>query len=318
MNKKILVTGGAGFIGSHLCDELTKNGNFVVSLDNLLTGKKENIKQNFEKENFVFVEGDANTKDLEKVFHKFNGFDQVFHYAAVIGVKRTLENPFSVLDDIEGIKLIGDLSVHYKVKKLCMSSSSEVYGESNQPFQKEDSFVNPPQLYGIVKLFGEKCLETHYKKNGLETLSLRFFNVYGPRQESSDYGFVTGIFLEQALNGQDHTIFGDGTQTRDFVYIKDNLAATLYAMESDKTNGGVYNVGTGVSTKILDLSQKIIDLNGNQNITQEFLERRIDILHRLADVTKLQKLGWHPNYTLDKGLRETFNYYKNGKSRDIL
>jgi UDP-glucose 4-epimerase len=197
-NKKVLVTGGAGFIGSHLCETLLETGNEVVCVDNLSMGSSENIK-NFGSENFKFVKGDVTVlNDLKRVFAE-NDFDFVFHEAAVVGVKRTLENPLSVLSDIEGFKNVLELSKESGVKKLIFSSSSEVYGNPVEIPEREDGHVNASFPYATVKLIGEQYCRAYYDIYGLKTTSLRFFNVYGPRQESTPYGFVVGIFIRQAL-----------------------------------------------------------------------------------------------------------------------
>ena len=157
-------------------------------------------------------------------------------------------------------------------------------------------------------------MQAYYEEYGLKTTSLRFFNIYGPRQESSDYGFVVGIFIKQALNNKRPTIFGNGSQTRDFVYIKDNIEATIKALESDKTNGEVINIGTGVPVSILHLAERIIELCG-KDLEPIYIENhRNDIKHRFPDVSKMIKLiELRPRYNLEKGLKETIAWYKNGR-----
>ena len=306
---KVLVTGGAGFIGSHLCEELAKKHE-VFCLDNLSTGKKENITN----PKIKFIKADANNKEeLSKLF-KGQDFDWVFHHAAVVGVKRTLENPLSVLNDIEGTKNILELSLKHGIKKVLFASSSEVYGEPVEIPEKEDGHLNAKLPYAITKLMSENYLKAYYKEHGLKTTSLRFFNAYGPRQDSSDYGFVVGIFIKQVLKNQSPTIFGDGTQTRDFVYIKDNIDATIKAMESEKTNGEVFNIGTGRPTTILDLAETIIGLCG-KDLQPVFIgNSRIDVRHRFPDISKMRSIiGFRPKYNLEAGLKETINWYKHGK-----
>ena len=160
-------------------------------------------------------------------------------------------------------------------------------------------------------MLGEKYFEEYYKTYGLKTCSLRFFNVYGSRQDSSDYGFVTGMFIQKVLNNEEPIIFGDGTQTRDFVYIKDNIRATIKAMETDKTNGQAINIGNGKSITILDLANTIIRLTGKDNLKSTFKPSRLDIKHRCPEVTKMKELiGYTPKYSLDEGLKDTIEYYK--------
>ena len=314
-NKRIfLVTGGAGFIGSHLCERMINEGNKVVCFDNLSTGRFENVSPLKNNPNFIFVKGDANKiKDIEPVFKEFK-LDGVFHYAAVVGVKRTIENPLAVLQDIEGIKNILELSVKYGKPKIVFSSSSEVYGEPKELPEKEDGCVNPLTPYAVVKLAGEKFLESYWQKYGLKTCALRFFNVYGPRQESSDYGFVVGIFIKQVLGGKRPTVFGDGSQTRDFVYVKDNVEASIRAMQSESANGQVINVGTGRPLTIYDLANSVILCSGKKDLKPELAKtKRIDVKHRFPEIGKLLKLlKFHPNTPINDGLRETIDYYKNG------
>ena len=314
-NKKTyLVTGGTGFVGSHLCESLLDKGNKVICLDNLSSGKIDNISEIKKNDKFVFIKGDANKiKDVEPIFKKYR-FDGVFHYAAVVGVKRTLENPLSVLEDIDGIKNILELSLKNGKPKVIFSSSSEVYGEPKELPEKEDSVIDAKLPYASVKLIGENFFEAYWQKHNLKTCSLRFFNVYGPRQESSDYGFVVSIFIKQVLDGKSPIVFGDGSQTRDFVYIKDNIEASIRAMESDKSVGQVINIGTGESLTILDLAKMVIKCSGKEGKIKPKLVKneRIDIKHRSSEITKMIKLlDFHPAVSLEDGLLQTIDYYKN-------
>lgn len=311
-NKKVLVTGGAGFIGSHLCETLLETGNEVVCVDNLSMGSLGNVK-NFEGENFKFVKGDVTVfNDLKRIFNEGN-FDFVFHEAAVVGVKRTLENPLSVLRDIEGVKNVLELSKESGVEKLIFSSSSEVYGNPVEIPEREDGHVNAKFPYATVKLIGGQYCRAYYDTYGLKTTSLRFFNVYGPRQESTPYGFVVGIFIRQALQDMAPAIFGDGSQTRDFVYVKDNVGLTILAAESKRTDGEVLNIGTGKPTTLIDLAELIIELCGKEGkLTPQFLpERPHEIKHRFPDISKVMRLlNSRPKYRLEDGLKETIEYYR--------
>jgi UDP-glucose 4-epimerase len=313
-SKTYLVTGGAGFIGSHLCEALLGRGNKVICFDNLSTGKTENISGLKNNADFIFIKGDANKiKDIEPVF-KENNIEGVFHYAAVVGVKRTIENPLSVLEDISGIKNILELSLQNGKPKVIFSSSSEVYGEPKELPEKEDGPKNPISPYATVKLVGENFLEAYLQQHNLKTCALRFFNVYGPKQESSDYGFVVGIFIKQVLSQKSPIVFGDGSQTRDFVYIEDNIEAAIRAMESDESVGRIINIGAGNPVTICDLANLVIDCSDQKGkIKPEFAEnKRIDIKHRSPEISKMIKLlGFHPAVSLETGLKKTINYYKN-------
>ena len=298
---KYLVTGGAGFIGSHMCDKLTSLGHEVVCFDNLSTGK--NIREKF-------IKGDVNNiNDLRPVFEQ-NNFDGVFHYAATVGVKRTIENPLMVLEDVKGIMNILELSLKHGKPKVVFASSSEIYGEPKEIPEREDGEIDPKMPYSVVKLIGEKFLEAYYKEHGLKTCSLRFFNVYGSRQENGGYGFVVGMFIKNVLNGLPPIVFGDGSQTRDFVYIDDNIEATWLAMQSDKANGEVINIGVGQPITILELANKIISLTG-VDIRPEFKENtRMDVIHRCPKVDKMiELLNFKPKVSLEEGLKKTIHLF---------
>lgn len=307
----VLVTGGAGFIGSNLCYKLLELGNEVVCFDNLSTGKLKNVEYLKTNPNFRFVKGDANTEDLNAVFKKYTP-DYVFHYAAVVGVKRTIENPLSVLNGIGGIKKILELSRKHNIKKIIFSSSSEVYGNPIDVPEKEDGIVNPKMPYAVTKLMGEKLFEAYHKEYGLRTTSLRFFNAYGPKQDYTPYGFVVGIFIKQALQNKPLTIFGDGKQTRDFFYIEDNVDCSIKALESKKTDGEVINVGSGKETTILDLANQVKEVSGRELKIEHLPERPDDIPRRCADITKMKTLlNFTPKFSLTEGLKMTFDWYKN-------
>lgn len=312
----VLVTGGAGFIGSNLTKALLEKGYTVVCFDNLSTGRKENIEEFQKKENkyhknYFFEKGDVNTKDIEHVFERYK-FDYVFHHAAVVGVKRTEENPLAVLNDVEGIKKILELSKKHGVKKAVYASSSEVYGNPVEIPEREDGVVNPHIPYAVVKLLGEKLFESYYKVHGLRTTCLRLFNVYGPKQNSTPYGFVVAIFTRQAMNKEDITVFGDGSQTRDFVFVEDNVAATIAAMESTKTDGMTINVGTGKETSVLELAKTVAKIcKRDLSSIKYFPERSGEIPRRLPSTDRMRKLiGFTPKHTLEQGLKKTIEYYK--------
>ncbi|MEK9153780.1 MAG: SDR family NAD(P)-dependent oxidoreductase, partial [Patescibacteria group bacterium] len=308
-SKTILVTGGAGFVGSHLCERLVKDGHKVICFDNLSTGQLANIKD--VQDQLAFVQGDVNNSaDLEKVFQEYKP-EAVFHYAAVVGVRRTAENPVEVLDDIKGIRNVFELALKYGKPKIIFASSSEVYGEPVEIPEKEEGPINPKIPYAAVKFYGEKMIECFWQKYQLPGCALRFFNVYGPRQESSDYGFVMGIFIKRALAGQAPIIFGDGSQTRDFVFVDDNIEASILAWQSEAANGQIINIGTGKPTTILDLAEKVIEAIGKTSqIAIEFQPARDDIKHRFPDVVKLQKLlNFQPKVSLKEGLAKTIKGY---------
>jgi nucleoside-diphosphate-sugar epimerase len=314
-DKTILITGGAGFIGSHLCERFLGIGAKVVCFDNLSTGNKSNLKQVAHNNKFVLEKGDINNKKtLNRVFNKYN-IDYVIHLAAVLGVKRLEEEPLEIIKDIRGTKYILDQCREHKIKKVIFASSSEAYGEPLKLPQKEDGIhnPNPRDVYALTKLMGENLIRIYYDNYKVPGCAVRFFNVYGPRQDSSPYGFVVGIFINQILKGEHPTIFGDGMQTRDFVYINDSVEAVVKALaSSNKTNGEVINIGAGRQTTILDLCEKITQLSG-RNVEPIFLpERKIEIRYRCPDTAKMQNLlKFKPRVSLTNGLEQTYKWYQN-------
>lgn len=310
--KKVLITGGAGFIGSALARRMLQEGCEVVCLDDLSTGFEKNLEEHKNNPDFKFVQGDANDLEAVRAVFDQDKFNYVFHYAARVGVIRTIEHPLEVMRDIEGIKNVLKLSQERGVEKVMFSSSSEVYGEPVEIPEREDGHLNPKLPYAVVKLAGETYLKSYGQEHGLKTCSLRFFNVYGPGQDSSAYGFVAGIFIKQALAGKPITIFGDGTQTRDFVYIDDNIEATVQALLSDKTDGEVLNIGTGRPTTILDLAERVKEMVGKPSVEIKHTPPRAsgEVRHRFPDVSKLKKLlGYHARTSLDEGLKKTIEWH---------
>lgn len=320
---RIIVTGGAGFIGSHLCKHLLSQGHTVACLDNLSTGRLKNISDLLSAypSTFSLHRVDINNSmRLQHLFHNFgnsNGgdgyIDTVYHLAAVVGVKRTLENPYSVLcTNIQGTVNVLDAACKARVRRFVNISSSEVYGDPVQVPESESSPKNADLPYAVSKLVGEKYAEVYAQTRGLSTISLRLFNVYGPRQGDSPYGFVVGIFVDQVLSGQSPTIFGDGFQTRDFTYIDDCVAMIALAADCSLSPGEPLNIGAGAPVTILDLAERILTLCGKPNQQPEFQpERPFDIRHRFADVSRMrQVLVYKPKVDLTQGLSRTIAYYR--------
>lgn len=302
--KNILITGGAGFIPSSLADRLLQNPNyFVVLVDNFLTGKKENIPQH---ENCKFIHGDVNNfDDIAPVFSLYN-FDYVFHYAAVVGVKRTLENPIMVLDDIYGIRNILDLSKRTGVTRVFYSSSSEVYGEPvHLPQHETITPLNSRLPYAVVKNVGESYFRSYQQEFGLDYTIFRFFNTYGPKQSTD---FVMSRFIQLALSDKDITIYGDGSQTRTFCFIEDHLDACIKAMESDLVLNDVANIGNGKIVTILELAQTIIRLtNSKSKIVHLPSLEEGDMTRRQPDIAKMNTLLGRPFTSLEDGIQIILN-----------
>jgi nucleoside-diphosphate-sugar epimerase len=286
---KILITGGAGFIGSSLTDKLIKDkNNFVVSVDNFLTGKKEHLPPKQSK-NYAFISCDVNDiTQISNIMLKFE-FDYVFHYAAFVGVRRTLENPLIVLQDIEGIKNVLKLCKETNVKRIFFSSSSEVYGEPVEfPQNEETTPLNSKLPYAVVKNIGEAFIKAYYKEYGLNYTIFRFFNTYGNRQSDD---FVVAKFLNLALNHEDITIYGNGSQTRTFCDIDDNLEVTLKVLKDNLAINQVINIGSDIEISILELAKLIIELtHSHSKIIHLPALKEGDMTRRMPDIFKMKEI----------------------------
>lgn len=299
---KILVTGGAGFIPSCLVEKLAENEqNFVVIVDNLLTGSLDKIPVS-KHNNIKFIKCDVNNfNEISAVFRSYS-FDFVFHYAALVGVKRTLESPVKVLDDINGIRNILELSKNTSVKRVYYSSSSEVYGEPVEYPQNEDTTpLNSRLPYAIVKNVGEAFLRSYKKEFGLDFTIFRFFNTYGPKQSKD---FVVSKFISRALKNEDIPLYGDGSQTRTFCFINDNIEATTVAFYKNKFVNDVINVGGEVEVPIIELAKLIIKLTNSRSkiIHLPALEEG-DMTRRKPDISKMKQLLTVPMKPLEEGLK---------------
>ncbi|GIR59258.1 MAG: hypothetical protein CM15mP65_18390 [Crocinitomicaceae bacterium] len=250
---KILVTGGAGNVGGALARKLVENRNYeVIIADDLSTGSKSKLPSSTYK-NWKFVHCDVNNyKEISELM-LVNQFDFVFHYAAVVGVKRTQENPIAVLNDIDGIRNVLQLSKNSSVKRVFFSSSSEVYGEPVElPQHEQTTPLNSRVPYAVVKNVGESFFRSYEKVYGLPYTIFRFFNTYGPNQSMD---FVISKFLDAALRGDDITIYGDGSQTRTFCYVDDNVNACMKIFEENHILNDVINIGGAKEYKIIDVAK---------------------------------------------------------------
>lgn len=301
MNKKILITGGAGFIGSNLSDKLIENGHDVSIIDNFYTGKKENINQKA-----VFHEADIS--DFEKIKPFFEGKDCVFHLAAIPRV------PLSIIDPVttSKVNILGTVNVfkaaaEAKVKRVVFASSSSIYGaQEKMPF-KEDMVPNPLSPYGLQKSVGEQLARMFSKLYNIEIVCLRYFNVYGPRIDfNSDYSLVLGRFLKLKSEGKPMTIYGDGEQTRAFCYVDDVVSANIKAFESDKIKGGeVINIGQQESYSINYLA----NLLGGE--VSYLPPRSGDPLHTKADISLAKELlDWEPKVEFSDGVKIVKDWFE--------
>ncbi|HXA00352.1 MAG TPA: NAD-dependent epimerase/dehydratase family protein [Cytophagaceae bacterium] len=298
--KKILITGGAGNIGSALASALVQlPETSVVIVDNLVTGTVSKIP--LEYKNLVFIKADANSYHDMAAIMLSHRFDCIFHYAALVGVKRTLDNPIMVLKDIQGIQNILELAKNTGVKRVYFSSSSEVYGEPVEFPQNEITTpLNSRLPYAIVKNVCEAYLKSYYKEYGLNYTIFRFFNTYGPNQSTD---FVIPRFLQKALKNEDISIYGNGSQTRTFCYINDNIELTTKTFLNDLCINETVNVGSDKEITILELARQIVKTTGSKSkiIHLPPLEEG-DMTRRLPDINKMRKILNRELTTLEQGL----------------
>ena len=298
---KILITGGAGNVGGALARKLVESLNyFVVIVDNLSTGSITKLPSK-KFSNWTFINCDVNNYTSISEIMLTNHFDYVFHYAAVVGVKRTQENPIKVLNDIEGIKNILQLSKNSSVKRVFFSSSSEVYGEPVELPQNEDTTpLNSRVPYAVVKNVGEAFFKSFHKSYGLPFTIFRFFNTYGPNQSED---FVIAKFLRAALNGDDITIYGDGSQTRTFCYVDDNINTCIKIFEENLMLNDVINIGGALEFTVKEVAELIIKKTKSiSKIIHLPALKEGDMTRRMPDNTKMLNILQKDLTTLEKGI----------------
>jgi len=305
--KKVVVTGGAGFIGSHLVEELAKQGYNVIILDDLSTGKLGNIAELLNKDNVEFVQGSIT--ELPLLQKLFQGVEYVFHQAALARVPRSVDDPLTANE----VNITGTLNILLAardngVKKVIYASSSSVYGNTATLPQREDMPPDPLSPYALTKLAGEYYCNIFRQIYGLPTVSLRYFNVYGSRQDlKSQYATVIPAFIEMILQGLPLIIHGDGEQSRDLTFIDDVVRANILAAESDAE--GTYNIGCGKSTTINQLAGSILNLMGKDLQPIHEKPRLGDPRRTLADVSKAKGFGYEPEWNLEEGLRKSIEEF---------
>ena len=310
-SRKFLVTGGGGFIGSHLTDELVQRGASVRVLDSFATGRSENLAHLAGR--IELIEGDI--RDRETLQRVCEGVDTVFHQAAIPSVPRSITEPELNHD----VNINGTLNVllaarDARVRRLVYAASSSAYGEIGTSAKVEDQPPNPLSPYAIAKLTGEYYCQVFAKEYGLETVSLRYFNVFGPRQDpSSPYSGVISKFVTALLSGQPPTIYGDGEQSRDFTFIENVVDANLRAAHSALAVGAVINVGIGQRVTLNQILAELQKIVGTALDPIMAAPRAGDVRHSLADLTRARKLlGYHPLVDLTLGLRRTVAWYQEG------
>jgi nucleoside-diphosphate-sugar epimerase len=308
--KTYLVTGGAGFIGSHIAEELVRRGEKVRVLDNFITGKRENLAP---FQNFIdLIEGDI--RDLETCRRVLRGTDYVLHQAALPSVPRSIEEPLLAHDiNVNGTLNLLVASIEAKVKKFVFASSSSVYGDDPELPKREGIEGNPLSPYAVHKLVDEKYCQVFHEIYGLETVCLRYFNVFGPRQDpASQYAAAIPLFITQMMRGERPQIFGDGEQSRDFTHVANVVEANLRAIEAPETAGGeVFNIACGERTTVNTLAREIAGLLGVSNQPAYTDPRPGDILHSFADIDKAGRiLGFDPQVGFKQGLKKAVAWYR--------
>lgn len=309
IDKRILVTGGAGFIGSNLARHLSNSQNHVIVIDDLSTGHKENIEDLIKNNKIEFVQGSITDLGLLKTTCK--DIDYVFHEAALPSVPRSVKDPLTT----NQVNINGTLNVLLAAKETCVkkviyASSSSVYGDTPTLPKTESMTPNPLSPYAITKLAGEYYCDVFSKVFQLPTVSLRYFNVYGPRQDpTSEYAAVIPKFITSVMNGQSPVIYGDGLQTRDFTYVNDVIQANILAAESNAT--GIFNAAGGRRITINELANTVMKLHGSKLPLLYKESRPGDIKHSLADSTKARNtFGFTLKYDIERGLQETMEWYQ--------
>ena len=307
--RKILVTGGAGNVGGALVEKLVQDKtNFVVVVDDLSTGFLSKLPSK-EHENWKFIKADVNDyREISAIMLAYN-FHYVYHFAAVVGVLRTQENPVKVLNDISGIKHILNLSKNSSVKHVFFSSSSEVYGEPVElPQHEHRTPLNSRVPYAVVKNVGESFLKSYYQEYGLTYTIFRFFNTYGPNQSTD---FVVSRFLALALKGEDITIYGDGTQTRTFTYIDDNIDTIVSIMNNKLLENDVINIGSDKLMTVLDLANLVIKLtNSKSQIVHLPPLKEGDMTRRQPDNTKMKEILGRDLIPVEEGIKRMMTSQK--------
>ena len=307
---KILVTGGAGFIGSHIVDRLIDEGFTVRVLDNLSTGNESNLAIHFDNNSFDFIEGDI--RNVEDIRCALDGVDAVFHEAALVSVTKSVQNP--LLSNY--VNVVGSLNllkacVDFEVKRFVFASSCAVYGDNGKLPVSEESAVKPLSPYAVDKIAVENYARVFNEIGDLETVGLRYFNVYGPRQRSGPYSGVISLFVKCFLENKSPTIYGDGEQTRDFISVFDVVEANLAAMTKPNFSGEVFNVCTGSACTVNSIFKILQRITGNSSIEPFYSDGRVgDVRYSFGDNSKAREvLDFEAKVELEDGLEDLVDWF---------
>jgi UDP-glucose 4-epimerase len=311
--ESVLVTGGAGFIGSNIAEALLTQGYRVVILDDLSTGKMENVLDLKREDNLRFIKGSILDSGLLRSIMRSEKITLVSHQAAVSSVTRSIADPVETMEtNVAGTTNLFQIATQYGVRRIVYASSSSIYGDTPELPKRETMSPCPKSPYAMSKVAKEMLGGIFSELYGTSIIGLRYFNVYGRRQDpNSDYAAVIPKFISQALNDEQITIEGDGGQTRDFIYIDDVVNANLSALIGKDVCGSVFNIGNGRQTSILELARTILDLTGSKSEIDFMPKRTGDIRDSVSDIEHAQKnLGYRRTYNIKKGLAETISWYR--------
>ncbi|MGA2665795.1 MAG: NAD-dependent epimerase/dehydratase family protein [Nitrososphaerales archaeon] len=310
-----IVTGGAGFIGSHIVDELLRRGVETTVIDKFTTGSMENLRRHEGNALLHVVAGDV--MQIKQLLGNTDGIGTVFHEAAIANVLMSVRDPMLVHDvNVTATLEVMNFCVDRRIGKFIFASSAAAYGVVDIPPASEDMVCHPQSPYGASKLAVEGYLSAYRRTYGLETTALRYFNAYGPRQRSDDYSGVITVFTNNLLLGKTPAVYGDGLQTRDFVNVKDIVQANMLAMESDAAAGGVFNVASGVSTSVLQLLETLKAATGASDAEPRFAPPRPgDVREGSASIARIREvLGYRPSVDPTVGLSEVVDYIRNANA----
>jgi UDP-glucose 4-epimerase len=309
---KLMITGGAGFIGSHLCDKYVHEGHTVLCLDNFINGNLMNIRHLLSSRNFKLINGDIRDFDLiEKITRDV---DAIFHLAAQIHVDRSIIEPGLTYGiNVLGTQNILEVARMSDVEKIIYASTSEVYGSAQYSPMDEKHQLGAPHPYGASKIAADRMCHAYIQTYGMNICIMRPFNIFGPRQKDSGYGGAISLFSKRVLSNMPPIIYGDGQQTRDYTYVEDVVDAYDLILNYKKSLAEPINFGTGVDIKIIDLANLIIRLLKKEGTLKpvHIEERPGEVRRLIADISRAKAIGWQPKYGIEEGLRKYIDWYKN-------